>query len=45
VRHEEAHSSTGDLDERFYPTVTQVLEQLLAADPAAASTSSRGGAA
>jgi hypothetical protein len=29
VRHEEARSSTGDLDERFYPAVTHVLERAL----------------
>ncbi|MBV9096349.1 MAG: hypothetical protein JO132_21160 [Streptosporangiaceae bacterium] len=30
VRHEEARSSTGDVDERFYPAVTDVLQQALA---------------
>ena len=29
VRHEEAHSSSGDVDERFYPAVTRTLEQFL----------------
>ena len=29
VRHEEARSSTGDIDARFYPAVTGVLEQAL----------------
>ncbi len=42
VRHEEAHSSTGDLDDRFYPAVTRVLEQSLAAVPGAASLPTRG---
>ena len=45
VRHEEAHSSTGDLDERFYPAVTRVLEQFLAVAPGAASRSPEGRAA
>lgn len=30
VRHEEARSSTGDVDDRFYPAVMDVLEQALA---------------
>jgi hypothetical protein len=41
VRHEEARSSSGDVDDRFYPAVTQVLDRALAlpfgavgADPA-----------
>jgi hypothetical protein len=37
VRHEEARRSTGDTDDRFYPAVVRVLEQLpaLVSDPAA----------
>jgi hypothetical protein len=45
LRHEEAHSCTGDVDERFYPAVIQALEQFLAAAPGAPSRSSRGRAA
>ena len=30
IRHEEARCSTGDVDERFYPAVTEVLHQALA---------------
>ena len=45
VRHEEAHSSTGDVDERFYPAVLGVLEQSLAAASGTAGMSARGWAA
>jgi hypothetical protein len=38
LRHEEARRSAGDADERFYPAITGVLEQRLAAAPAPGST-------
>jgi hypothetical protein len=36
VRHEEAHSSSGDIDARFFPAVLRVLERGLASPPGAA---------
>ena len=37
ARHEEARSSAGGVDDRFYPAVAQVLAQALAGPPDAAS--------
>jgi hypothetical protein len=37
VRHEEAHSSAGDSDARFFPAVLQLLERALAHPPDSAS--------
>jgi hypothetical protein len=45
VRHEEARRSTGDVDDRFYPAVTRVLEQALAAPGGLADPQSAGRAA
>ena len=45
VRHEEARSSTGDVDERFYPAVTDVLRHALAQPSGLAGPSSPGRAA
>jgi hypothetical protein len=42
VRHEEARSSTGDLDERFYPAVTRVIEQLLEGSACAVGQPAKG---
>jgi hypothetical protein len=45
VRHEEARSSTGDVDDRFYPAVTRVLERALALPSGLAGPDSAGRAA
>jgi hypothetical protein len=45
VRHEEARRSTGDVDDRFYPAVTPVLERALAGSRGLGSPQSAGGAA
>jgi hypothetical protein len=45
VRHEEARRSTGDVDDRFYPAVTQVLERALARPRGLAGPRSAGRAA
>lgn len=45
VRHEEARRSTGDVDDRFYPAVTQVLERTLARPHGLAGPQSAGRAA
>ena len=42
VRHEEARTSTGDLDERFYPAVTRVIEQLLEGSACAVGQPAKG---
>jgi hypothetical protein len=42
VRHEEARSSAGDADDRFYPDAVRVLDQALAPSPAAARLHSAG---
>jgi hypothetical protein len=45
VRHEEARRSTGEVDDRFYPVVTQVLERALAGPRGLAGQRSGGSAA
>jgi hypothetical protein len=45
VRHEEARGSTGDIDERFYPAVTSVLDATLSAPGGVAGPRSAGRAA
>jgi hypothetical protein len=45
VRHEEARRSTGDVDDRFYPAVTHVLERELARPRGLADPQSAGRAA
>lgn len=45
LRHEEARRSTGELDGRFYPDVTQVLERALAPSRGLAGPQSAGRAA
>ncbi len=45
VRHEEARSSTGDVDERFYPAITAVLQHALAQPGALGRLRSAGRAA
>jgi hypothetical protein len=42
VRHEEARGSTGDVDERFYPAVTSVLDAALSAPRGLAGPRSAG---
>ncbi|HEY5357634.1 MAG TPA: hypothetical protein VIJ82_08075 [Streptosporangiaceae bacterium] len=41
LRHEEARSSAGDIDERFYPVVEQVLDRALAPDRGLAGLAGR----
>jgi hypothetical protein len=41
VRHEEARSSSGDIDDRFYPAVTRVLEREPAPSPGQGGTAWR----
>lgn len=45
IRHEEARSSTGDIDERFYPAVMGVLQRALAEPGGLTSSWSARGAA
>jgi hypothetical protein len=45
LRHEEARSSSGDIDERFYPAIERVLEQALAPRRDLAAPDSAGRAA